>query len=112
MGSPGDITNTLQHLNAARNIALSDSSLYSQVVPGLLGVIGVDAQLELRRWGADFLAETFASPVLPGEHKQKLGIPVLDTLKGFLDKPSEDASVIKGVVQTAASLYPYIFRHM
>ena len=100
-------------LNQARNLCLSDpNSLYPQVIPGLQQVIGPNADLELRRWGSDFLAEAFASPVLAGEHKQNLSIQVLDGLKGYLDKASEDATVIKAVVQTASSIYPYVFRHM
>lgn len=107
-----NIVDTIKQLNAARNLALADPQLYPQIVPGLLRIVGADAILELRRWGADFFAETFASPVLGSENKQTLSLLVLDTLKGFLDNPNEDLSVIKSAVQTSASIYPFVFRHM
>lgn len=113
MGSTGNISDTVRQLNHARDLCLADpNSLYPQIVPGLAQIINANAELEIRRWGADFLSETFASPVLAAEHKQKLSITVLDGLKGFLDKPDEDAVVIKNVVQTAASIYQFVFRYM
>ncbi|TIA85781.1 hypothetical protein D6C76_00729 [Aureobasidium pullulans] len=112
MAAQGNVADTIKQLNAARNLALADPALYPQVVPGLLRIVGAEAILELRRWGADFFAETFASPVLAQEHKQNLGLQVLDTLKAFLERPNEDTAVIKSVVQTAASIYPFIFRHI
>ncbi|KAH0335226.1 hypothetical protein KCU81_g9107, partial [Aureobasidium melanogenum] len=110
MAAQANVADTIKQLNAARNLALADPALYPQVVPGLLRIVGADAILELRRWGADFFAETFASPVLAQEHKQNLGLQVLDTLKAYLDRPKEDTAVIKSVVQTAASIYPFVFR--
>lgn len=113
MASTGNMSDTIRQLNQARDLCLADpNALYPQIVPGLAPLINATADLELRRWGADFLAETFASPVLAAEHKQKLSIAILDGLKGFLDKPEEDATVIKNVVQTASSIYQYVFRHM
>ncbi|KAI4841584.1 hypothetical protein E4T45_09445 [Aureobasidium sp. EXF-8846] len=112
MAAQANVADTIKQLNAARNLALADPALYPQVVPGLLRIVGADAILELRRWGADFFAETFASPVLAQEHKQSLGLQVLDTLKAFLERPNEDTAVIKSVVQTAASIYPFIFRQI
>lgn len=106
----------LEQLNAARNICLASPAHYSQVVPGVLGVIGPQAHLDLRRWGSDFLAETFASPVLSADDKQKLSLSILDTLKGFLNRKEdageeEDPAVVKSAVQCAASIYPLVFRH-
>ncbi|KAI7681642.1 hypothetical protein KC319_g1464, partial [Hortaea werneckii] len=106
----------LFQLDQARNIVLTTPSVYPQVVPGVLGVVGGNAALELRRWGADFLAETFASPVLPAEEKQKLSLAALDTLRAYLNRKEErgeeeDGQVIKSTVQCAASLYPLVFRH-
>ena len=105
----------LEQLNAARNICLASPAHYSQVVPGVLGVIGPQAHLDLRRWGSDFLAETFASPVLSADDKQKLSLSILDTLKGFLNRKEdageeEDPAVVKSAVQCAASIYPLVFR--
>lgn len=104
---------TIAQLNHARNLCLADpNNLYPQIVPGLAPIIHANAELDLRRWGAEFLSETFASPVLSTDHKQKLGPKILDQLKGYLDRKDEDAAVVKSVVQTAASIYPHVFRHM
>ncbi|KAI5370247.1 Putative armadillo-like helical, symplekin/Pta1 [Septoria linicola] len=111
------LSQTLHQLNSARNIVLKDHTLYPQVVPGIIPVISpTTAQLELRRWGADFLAETFASQVVTADEKQQMSLAVLDTLKGYLSRKEivgedEDNSVIKSAVQCAASMYPYVFRH-
>ncbi|KAK0883043.1 hypothetical protein LTR87_003269 [Friedmanniomyces endolithicus] len=106
----------LKSLNEARNICLATPSIYPQVVPGVLPVVGQQHPLELRRWGADFLAETFASPVLPAEQKQELSLAVLDTLTKYVHRKEdlgeeEDAAVVKSAVQCAASIYPLVFRH-
>ena len=71
---------TLLSLSKAREIVLQDASHYPQIVPGVLHVFPPSAALELRRWGADFLAETFASPVIRPEVKQEMCPAVLDTL--------------------------------
>ncbi|RMY12574.1 hypothetical protein D0868_02492 [Hortaea werneckii] len=109
-------SSVLFQLDQARNIVLTSPSVYPQVVPGVIGVVGGNATLELRRWGADFLAETFASPVLPAEEKQKLSLAALDTLRAYLNRKEErgeeeDGQVIKSTVQCAASVYPLVFRH-
>ncbi|TKX25580.1 putative pre-tRNA-processing protein [Elsinoe australis] len=113
MAAISNVADTIRQLNQARNLCLADpNNLYPQIVPGLLPIIHANAELELRRWGTDFLAETFASPVLAAEHKQKLATQVLDALKSYLDNSSEDALVVKSVVQTASSVYQYVFRHI
>ncbi|KAF7189719.1 mRNA cleavage and polyadenylation specificity factor complex subunit pta1 [Pseudocercospora fuligena] len=113
MASPKE---TLTQLNSARDIVLRDHTLYTQVVPGIVQVIAPGADLELRRWGADFLAETFASQVVTAEAKQHMSLVVLDTLKGYLNRKEiagedEDTAVVKSAVQCAASIYPFVFRH-
>jgi symplekin len=107
--SPADM---LSQLEAARKLALGDSQVYSQVVPGVLPLIGTAAALEVRRWGADFLAECFASPSLPQAQKEQLVADVLPTLRGYLDNTSEDQAVLRSAVQAAASLYPLAFKRM
>ncbi|EME48588.1 hypothetical protein DOTSEDRAFT_67585 [Dothistroma septosporum NZE10] len=112
MASPAE---TLQSLNSARDIVLKDHTLYPQVVLGVLQVIAYTAQLEVRRWGADFLAETFASQAVTADEKQQMAPTVLDTLKGWLNRKEltgeeEDTTVVKSAVQCAASIYPFIFR--
>lgn len=112
----GDSKDTIRQLNQARDIVLKDAAIYPQVVPGILPIITAEQPVELRRWGADFLAETFSSPVLNAEEKQKLSLRVLDTLKGYLSRKEElgeeeDWTVVKSAVQCAASIYPLVFRH-
>lgn len=112
----GTENETIPQLNQARELALGQPSVYPQVVPGVLPVIGPSQHLALRRWGADFLAETFASAVIEAEEKQRLSLLVLDTLKSYLSRKEEvgeeeDPSVVKASVQCAASVYPLVFRH-
>lgn len=102
----------LSQLEAARNLVLSDAALYPQVVQSILPIIGANAPLELRRWGADFLAETFASPTLPAAQKEQHVGPVLPAIREMLESNGGDMTVVKSLVQTATSLYPHVFRHM
>ncbi|KAJ9668968.1 hypothetical protein H2201_000794 [Coniosporium apollinis] len=106
------VADTLAQLNSARDLALKDASYYLQIVPAVLALVGPPAGLELRRWGAEFLAEAFASPSLAAERKQELSLTVLDLLKEYLDTPGEDVVVVKAVVQAAASIYPLVFRQI
>lgn len=105
---------SLQQLQSARSLALGDGRYYPTIVPGVLPIIGVaDAQanLEIRRWGADFLAETFASPTWSPEDKAKVALTVLETLKLYLGT-GQDRGVIKSAIQAAASVYPLVYRHV
>lgn len=102
----------LTQLEAARKIVLGDAALYPQIVSGILPIVGAGARLELRRWGAEFLAETFASPAFASALKENSAVGVLGTLKDLLETPGEDAEVLKNVVQTATSIYSFIFRYM
>ncbi|KAF2442389.1 hypothetical protein P171DRAFT_392221 [Karstenula rhodostoma CBS 690.94] len=100
------------HLEHARSLALTDSKYYPSLMPGVLPLIGPNsnASLEVQRFGADFLAEMFASPMWSAEAKQPIALLVLDTLKYYLDEV-HDRGVIKGAVQAAASVYPLVYRH-
>ena len=102
----------ISQLNAARRFVLDDAMLYPRIVEGILPIIGANARLELRRWGADFLAETFASPSVPTQTKESMAVLVLQLLKDLLDVPGEDVEVVKAVIQAAASIYGLIFRYM
>jgi symplekin len=102
----------LSQLEAARKLALGDPQVYSQVVPGVLPLVGAGAALEVRRWGADFIAECFASPSLAHPQKEQLVADVLPTLRGYLDNDTEDQAVLRSAVQAAASLYPLVFKRM
>lgn len=106
------VTDQIAQLDAARHIVLADAALYPQIVDGILPIIGATARLEIRRWGAEFLAETFASPAIPQHQKEGMSIRVLQTLKDLLEKSGEDAVVVKNVIQAAASIYVVVFRYM
>ncbi|PWY62391.1 hypothetical protein BO83DRAFT_383383 [Aspergillus eucalypticola CBS 122712] len=99
--STDHLVDQIAQLNAARNLVLGDAAFYPQIVNGVLPLIGASTRLELRRWGSEFLAETFA-----------IGPNVLQTLREILELPEKDPMVLKHIVQNAASLYPLVFRHM
>ena len=106
------VADQLTQLEAARQLVLADAVLYPQIVQGILPIVGANARLELRRWGAEFMAETFASPALILQQKERLSVLVLQTLKELLEIPGEDDGVVKSVIQTAASIYGIVFRYM
>lgn len=113
MAQPADdVSKQLAQLDAARKLVLGDAAFYPQITTGILQIIGANARLELRRWGADFLAEAFSSPVFPAAQKQQLAPSVLQTIHDVLLLPEKDPAVLQSLVQTAASLYPLVFRHM
>ena len=107
-----EVKEQITQLEAARKLVLGDATHYSQIIPGILPIIGPLAPLEIRRWGATFLAEGFASPVLTLHAKESLGIKVLPLLRQHLEIQSEDESVVTSTIQTAASIYGLVFRHM
>lgn len=102
----------IKQLDDARKLVLSDPNYYPQIIQGILPIIGPSARVELRRWGADFLAETFAMPTVPPTQKETLSLIVLETLRNMIENPGEDAGVVKSIVQAAASIYPLVFRWM
>ncbi len=102
----------IKQLGDARKLVLTDATHYPQIIQGILPIVAPGARVELRRWVADFLAETFASPAIPAHQKETLSLLVLETLKNMIENPQEDHAVVKSVVQTAASVYPLVFRWM
>jgi symplekin len=102
----------IQQLDDARKLVLSDANYYPRIIQGILPIIGPSARVELRRWGADFLAETFAAPKMPAQQKETLSLIVLETIKAMIENPQEDTAVVKSIVQAAASIYPLVFRWM
>ncbi|RDW84359.1 hypothetical protein BP6252_01949 [Coleophoma cylindrospora] len=100
----------IKQLNDARKLVLGDPTFYPQIVQGVVPISGKGSRLEMRRWGADFLAETFAMPTIPPSEKESLSLFVLESIKDMLEDPTEDPGVIKSLVQTAASIYPLVFR--
>ncbi|RDW81753.1 RNA-processing protein PTA1 [Aspergillus mulundensis] len=113
MAQSGDqVVDQIAQLNAARNLVLGDAAFYPQIVNGVLPIIGAHARVELRRWGSEFLAETFASPAFATTQKEQLAINVLQTVRNILELPEGDQLVLQNIAQTAASLYPLVFRHI
>jgi symplekin len=106
------VADQISKLEAARQLVLGDATHYSVIIPGILPIIGARAQVEIRRWGAEFLSEAFANPLLQSSSKETLGVQVLQTLRELLEVQAEDEVVVKGVIQTAASIYPPVFRYM
>ncbi|KAF2869363.1 hypothetical protein BDV95DRAFT_577173 [Massariosphaeria phaeospora] len=103
----------LGQLDAARSLALGDGRYYGTIIPGVLPIIGpsASASLEVRRWGADFLAEAFASPAWGADEKQASALTVLATLKDYVEGV-DDRSVVKSAIQAAASIYPLVYRYI
>lgn len=107
--SPSDI---LPQLEAARKLVLGDAHFYSEIVPGILPIVGPTAAVEVRRWGAEFLAETFATPALGDAQKEEICLDVIVFIQGILEAPAQDAIVVKSVIQAVASFYTLLFRVM
>jgi symplekin len=113
MAAPASsVEQQIKQLDDARKLVLSDATYYSHIIQGVLPIVAPGARVELRRWVADFLAETFASPTIAPAQKETLSLIVLETLRNLIENPAEDAAVVKSVVQTAASVYPLVFRWM
>ncbi|PKS10526.1 hypothetical protein jhhlp_002279, partial [Lomentospora prolificans] len=104
------VSDHIRQLNDARKLVLGDVKLYPSVVKGILPIIAPTSHLELRRWTADFLADTFATPALPSRDKESMQPFVLDTVQSILENPEEDAHVLRSMIQTAASIYPITLR--
>ncbi|KAL2263440.1 hypothetical protein VTK26DRAFT_6738 [Humicola hyalothermophila] len=104
------VAEQLEQLNAARKLVLENAAYYDRIVKGVLPIIGPGSPLELRRWGAEFLAESLATPVLTMRDKENLTVAVLDTLRELLDGAGEDVIVLKASVAAAASAYPVALR--
>jgi symplekin len=112
MAVPLSVSDHIRQLNDARRLVLSDVKLYPSVIKGILPIIAPTSHLELRRWTADFLADTFATPALPSKDKESMQPFVLDTVQSILETPDEDAHVLRSMIQTAASIYPITLRWM
>ena len=106
------VPDQIAKLEAARHLVLSEATHYAAIIPGILPIIGAHSHLEIRRWGAEFLAEAFASPALSTQAKEGLGVQVLQTIKELLELADKDTGVLKSVIQAAASIYGLILRYM
>lgn len=106
------LSEQLKQLDDARKLVLSDATYYPAIMQGILPIVGPSDKVELRRWGADFLAETFANPMVPPNSKETMSLIVLEVLKSMIENPNEDAAVVKNLVQASASIYPCVFKWM
>lgn len=101
----------LPRLEQVRRVCLEDPNQYSSVVTGVVPILQGQHAVEVRRWGAEFIAEVFATPALPGQQKeQMISDMVMALLRRMLDTPNEDTTVVKTAIQACASIYPYMFR--
>lgn len=112
MAAPAILAEQLQQLDDARKLVLGDVNFYPAILGGILPIINRDAKLEIRRWGADFLAETFSNPLLPPAQKETMCLTIMELLRGLIENPNEDPAVVKSCVQAAASVYPLVVRWM
>ena len=103
---------TIAQLEAARQVVLSDAAHYAAVIPRIGPIIGQNALPEVRTWGASFLAESFASPILPIQQKETLGVQTLPLMHELLEAPGQNEAVVKSIIQAAASVYGPVFRHV
>ncbi|KAJ6257719.1 hypothetical protein Dda_7507 [Drechslerella dactyloides] len=109
----GDVAvkDKIAQLNQARSLVLQDSKFYPDILKGILPVIVAPSSvIELRRWGADFLAETFSSPLLTAQKKQELALTCLGPLMTLLGEL--ETGILKNVIQCSSSIYPLIFRYI
>ncbi|KAL6919186.1 hypothetical protein FSST1_003212 [Fusarium sambucinum] len=110
MAATLSVSDQIRQLDDARKLVLGDVKYYPSVVNGILPIIGPSAPLELRRWGAEFLAEAFATPALPNGEKETMQPYVLPTLESLLENEREDPQVLRSVIQCVASIYPLAMR--
>lgn len=103
------VEDQVRQLGDARALVLADPIYWTQVLHGILPIVSGPV-VELRRWGADFLAETFSTPVVDANEKQNLAVTCLDTMVRLMDE--KEAGILKSVLQCSASVYPLIFRYM
>lgn len=106
------VPDQIRQLDDARKLVLGDVKYYPSVVRGIIPIIGPAAPVELRRWGADFLAEAFSTPALPNGEKETMQPYVLMTLETLLESDAQDPHVLRSVIQAAASIYPLAMRWM
>ncbi|CAK7268275.1 hypothetical protein SEPCBS119000_002977 [Sporothrix epigloea] len=110
-GAAGDsIHEQIRQLDDARKLVLANVGHYPMIVQGILPILNPSSQHELRRWGADFLAEAFAAPAMPSREKESLSLLVLESIKGMLENANEDPFVLRSIIQAASSIYPLIMR--
>ncbi|KAI0388018.1 hypothetical protein F5Y04DRAFT_274872 [Hypomontagnella monticulosa] len=104
------VRDQIRQLEDARKLVLGNMSYYEQVLRATTPIIGPSAHIEFRRWGAEFLAETFATPAIPPNQKEAFVQIVINTVRQLLEDTNQDILVLRNIIQTAASIYPIAFR--
>ncbi|CAK7210450.1 hypothetical protein SCUCBS95973_000787 [Sporothrix curviconia] len=104
------IQEQIRQLDDARKLVLANVGHYPMIVQGILPIINPSSLPELRRWGADFLAEAFAAPAMPSREKESLSLLVLGSIKSMLENANEDPFVLRSIIQAASSIYPLVMR--
>ena len=99
--TPVPVSDQVKQLDQARLLVLQDAVYWPQILRGILPIISGNL-VELRRWGAAFLAETFSTPMLSAETKQELARECLDTL--VLLVGMDECEILKSVAQCSASI--------
>ena len=114
MAASVSASDMLPKLEQVRQACLADASQYISVVPGVVPILqNAAGQVDVRRWGADFVAEAFATPALHGHQKeQMITDTVMALICSMLETPNEDTAVVKSAVQAAACMYPHVFRRV
>ena len=110
MSAELSLADQIRQLDDARKLVLDDVKYYPTIIQGILPVIGANARVELRRWGAAFLAEVFGTPAISSSEKETMQLHVLDLVLAMLANPLEDAAVVASLVQAAASIFPMALR--
>jgi len=104
------VPDQIRQLNGARKLILADVKYYPTLIQGILPVIGTHARLELKQWGASFLAEAFGTPAIPPSEKETMQLHVLDMIHAMLSNPQEDATVVRNLILASACIYPMALR--
>jgi symplekin len=111
----------MAQLESVRQMALVDGNHYKSVLSQIMPIFRSqhNPSLDLKAWGADFIAEAYSSPAFPVEDKQEVSNAALPVLKEFLELPPgmqaapvEQTGMIKSAIQAASSIYPHVFRYM
>lgn len=102
-------TEQLAQLRKARTLCLQDDVYWPRIFEGILPILKSGVP-ELRRWGVEFIAESFSTPTLDDARKTNLALKALDTLVDLIHE--SEAESLKYAVQSSASIYPLIFRYM
>lgn len=102
----------LKQLEGARLTALNNPSVYDHFIPGFTTLVQQNPDRDIRRWGADFVAEAFSQPLMPSAQKEELVGSVVPFLRHLLEAQPVDVPIVRSAIQAAASIYPLVFRRV